>query len=79
MLFPDVCMTLLQKVESQARSENVPPKPSRHKVTFRNSFSKTAIKISSSFHNHHSAFIINQLSVKGEFSETTIIISRKDY
>ena len=53
--------------------------PIRHKVTFENSFSKTAIKISFSFHNYHSVHIIIHLSVKGEYSETTIIISRKDY
>ena len=32
-----------------------------------------------SFHNHQRILIINHLSVKGDFSETTIIISRKDY
>lgn len=51
----------------------------QHKVTFRNSFSKTTFQISFSFHNHQSILIISYLSVKGEFSETTIIISRKDY
>ena len=51
----------------------------QHKVTFRNSFSKTIIQISFSFHNQHSLLIVSHLSVKEEFSETTIIISRKDY
>jgi hypothetical protein len=52
----------------------------QHKVTFRNSFSKTTIQISFSFHNQQSLLIVRHLSVKGElFSETTIIISRKDY
>ena len=41
--------------------------PHRHKVIFENSFSKTAIKISFSFHNYHSVHIIIHLSVKGEF------------
>ena len=49
------------------------------KVTFRNSFSKTTIQISFSFHIQQSLLIVSHLSVKGEFSETTIIISRKDY
>ena len=51
----------------------------QHKVTFRNSFSKITIKISFSFHNHQNMLIISCLSVIGEFAETTIIISRKDY
>lgn len=41
--------------------------PIRHEVTFENSFSKTAIKISFSFHNYHSVHIIIHLSVKGKF------------
>ena len=41
--------------------------PIRHKVTFENSFSKTAIKISFSFHNYHSVHIIIHLGVKAEF------------
>jgi hypothetical protein len=51
----------------------------QHKVTFRNSFTKTTILISFSFHIQQSLLIVRHLSVKGEFSETTIIISRKDY
>ena len=41
--------------------------PHRHKVIFENSFSKTAIKISFSFHNCQSVLIISHLSVKREF------------
>ena len=51
----------------------------QHKVTFRNSFSKTTIQISFSFHIQHNLLIVSHLNVKGEFSETTITISRKDY
>jgi hypothetical protein len=39
----------------------------RQKLSMENSFSKTAIKISFSFHNYHSVRIIIHLSVKGEF------------
>lgn len=39
----------------------------RQKLSMENSFSKTAIKISFSFHNYHSVHIIIHLSVKGEF------------
>ena len=51
----------------------------QHKVTFKNSFSKTTIQISFSFHIQQSLLIVSHLSVKGEFSETTITISRKYY
>ena len=51
----------------------------QHKVTFRNSFSKTTIQFLFSFHIQQSLLIISHLSVKGEFSEATIIISRKYY
>ena len=51
----------------------------QHKVTFINSFTKTTIQISFSFHNQQSLLIVRHLSVKGEFSEITITISRKDY
>ncbi len=51
----------------------------QHKVTFRNSFTKTTIQFLFSFHNQQSLLIVSYLSVKGEFSETTITISRKYY
>ena len=40
---------------------------------------KKAIKISSSFHNSQNTLTISYLNMKGEFSETTIIISGKNY
>ncbi len=39
----------------------------QHKVTFRNSFSKTEIQLLFSFHDYQSMHIINHLSVNGEF------------